>query len=55
MAVELEFYLLDADAVREGRAQAAATRGKHPHVYSVEEIESRDSLIHATKRSNRCD
>ncbi len=45
MAVELEFYLLDADAVREGRAQAAATRGKHPHVYSVEEIESRAEFL----------
>ncbi|MBK8956840.1 MAG: glutamine synthetase [Proteobacteria bacterium] len=45
MAVELEFYLLDAEAARAGRAQAASTRGRHPHVYSVEEIESRAAFL----------
>jgi len=45
MAVELEFYLLDARAVREGRAKAATLRGNHPHVYSVEEIESRAEFL----------
>jgi hypothetical protein len=45
LAVELEFYLLDAEAVRGGRAQAATTRGHHPHVYSVDEIESRAAFL----------
>ena len=45
MAVELEFYLLDAAAVGQGRAQAATARGNHPHVYSIEEIESRADFL----------
>ena len=45
MAVELEFYLLDATAARNGIARAATLRGKHPHVYSVEEVESRAEFL----------
>ena len=45
MAVELEFYLLDAEAARQGKPRASSLRGGHPHVYSVEEIESRAAFL----------
>ncbi len=45
IAVELEFYLLDAAAAREGRARTSSLRGGHRHVYSVEEIESRAAFF----------
>lgn len=45
MAVELEFYLLDAEAARQGTPRAATLRGDHPHVYSVEEVESRAAFL----------
>ena len=45
LAVVLEFYLLDAEAARHGTARAASVRGGHPHVYSIDEIESRAAFL----------
>lgn len=45
MAVELEFYLLEPCLPGAGPPRAATLRGHHPHVYSVEEVESRSAFL----------
>jgi len=40
MAVELEFYLLDAASSRQRPPVPVAPRGAHPHVYSIDEVEA---------------
>ncbi len=45
MAVELEFYLLDGASVNERPPRAVLPRGKHPHVYSIEEVEALEDFF----------
>ncbi|MSR15978.1 MAG: glutamine synthetase [Gammaproteobacteria bacterium] len=40
MAVELEFYLMDGTSVSEQPPRPVIPRGKHTHVYSIEEVEA---------------
>ena len=40
IAVELEFYLLDAASLGEHPPRPALARGHHPHVYSIDEVET---------------
>ncbi len=45
MAVELEFYLMDAASVNERPPRAVIPRGKHPHVYCIEEVEALEDFF----------
>jgi len=40
MAVELEFYLLEAASLKQRPPVPVAPRGAHPHVYSIDEVEA---------------
>ena len=40
LAVELEFYLLDGADPRRRPPLPVAPRGEHPHVYSIDEVET---------------
>lgn len=45
LAVELEFYLLDGTAVHERPPRPVIPRGKHPHVYAIEEVEALEGFF----------
>jgi glutamine synthetase len=45
MAVELEFYLLDGASVNDRPPRPVVPRGKHPHVYCIEEVEALEDFF----------
>ena len=45
MAVELEFYLMDGASVHDRPPRPVIPRGKHPHVYSIEEVEALEGFF----------